>query len=247
MHRQILLLLLLPAALRAAGPETVMVTLHARPGSENVLALTIARHWNTATRLNLVLAEPHLSLRGAEGEGKTYFVEIFSWRDADIPDNAPAEIRGIWDELNGLVEARGGRPGLDLVPVSLETTATPVTPDLGSQWAADWTAKRLEHIMTLYAPDAVFHTTESGAFAGTAAIRELFQNALGAVDPTIHMKLIRTEHSGELGFESGEYEETLASVGKTRKVTGHYLIVLRRIEGEWRIAEQMWTENPAPH
>jgi hypothetical protein len=107
----------------AGQPETVMVTLHARPGSEQALAQVLARHYDTARRLNLIAADtPHVTLRANEDEDKTYFVEIFTWRDADTPDHAPADILDIWKEMNALVEPRGGKPGLTI------TEMTPVTP-----------------------------------------------------------------------------------------------------------------------
>jgi hypothetical protein len=103
----------------AGQPETVMVTLHAKPGGEAELERVIARHWATAQKMKLVRDTPHVTLRGTEENNNVYFVEIFTWRDARVPDAAPAEIRNIWNEMNRLVEARGGHPGLDLVPVSL--------------------------------------------------------------------------------------------------------------------------------
>ena len=104
---------------RVETPETVMVTLHARPGGEADLARVIARHWDTARSLNLVLDTPYVTLRGAEDGDKTYFVHVFAWRDAGIPDAAPASIQAIWAEMNRLVESRGGRPGLQFTEVSV--------------------------------------------------------------------------------------------------------------------------------
>jgi len=105
--------------LRGAEPETVMVTLHAKAGAEAELVRVVERHWETARRLNLVLPATHVTLRGAEADGKTYFVEVFTWRDADIPDHAPAEIQAIWKEMNAAVEARAGQPGLHFTEVSI--------------------------------------------------------------------------------------------------------------------------------
>lgn len=101
------------------APETVLVTYHAKPGSEAALAGAIAKQWATATRLKLVLETPHTLVRGDE-KGKTYFVEIFTWRDANIPDHAPAAIQSIWSQMNQLVEARGSQPGIDFAAVSVE-------------------------------------------------------------------------------------------------------------------------------
>jgi hypothetical protein len=96
-------------------PETVIVTVRPKAGAEADLARVMADHWAICQRLNLVLAEPHVRIQAKDTEGKPYFVEIFTWRDEDIPDNAPAEIQAIWTEMNRLVEARQGRPGLEIV------------------------------------------------------------------------------------------------------------------------------------
>ena len=94
-------------AQQAGKPETVIVTVHAKPGAEADLQRVLARHWTTARDLELVADAPHLSLRGVDAAGKSYFVEIFTWRDADIPDHAPPAIRSIWAEMAKLVEGRG--------------------------------------------------------------------------------------------------------------------------------------------
>ena len=103
---------------RADAPETVMITLHAKVGAEAELAQVIARHWDTARRLNMVRDTPHLTLRSAEG-GQTDFVEIMTWRDASLPDSAPPEIQKIWADMNRLVEKRGSLPGLSIEQISV--------------------------------------------------------------------------------------------------------------------------------
>jgi hypothetical protein len=103
----------------AEEPETVVVTLHAKPGGEAELERVISRHWTTAHEMKLVRDTPHLTIRGIEDGDKPYFIDIFTWRDPSAPDTAPAEIRKIWDEMNRLVEARGGRPGLEFTTVSV--------------------------------------------------------------------------------------------------------------------------------
>src|SRR5208337_5026664 len=100
-----------------------------------------------------------------------------------------------------------------LAAVALCAQTGSVAPDVGSAWAADWSAKRLDHVMTLYAPDAIFFTTEGGRFAGVPAIREFCQKTLATNDPTIHMHRVATEQSGKLAYESGDYQETIVSGG----------------------------------
>lgn len=102
----------------AEQPETVMITLRPKPGAERALVQTIARHYETAQKLHLLGEDtPHVTLQASDDQDKTYFVDIFTWRDADVPDHAPSEIQAIWKEMNSLVETRGGRPALDIVPV----------------------------------------------------------------------------------------------------------------------------------
>ena len=108
---------------RADEPETIMITFRAKPGADAELARVIARHWDTARRLNMVRDTPHITVRGSENGNQIYFVDIFTWRDAGIPDAAPAAIAAIWAEMNQLVESRGGRPGLDITAVSLMGSA----------------------------------------------------------------------------------------------------------------------------
>ena len=122
-HFAILALLFAPvfpviAQHAADQPETVMITFRAKPGAEDELGLVIAQHWTAATAMHLLSDTPHVTVRGTEN-GKTYFVDIFTWRDAHTPDAAPAEIRKIWSQMNRLVESRDGRPGLEFAVVSV--------------------------------------------------------------------------------------------------------------------------------
>jgi len=98
-----LALLLVASAALAADPETVMITYRPSPGNEAKLQQVIADHWAVATKLGLVNATPHVVVRN----GKT-IVEIFTWKDAAIPDNAPAEITKIWGEMIKLIEKKDG-------------------------------------------------------------------------------------------------------------------------------------------
>ena len=69
--------------------------------------------------MNLVQADPHVTVRLKDETGRTVFVDTFTWRDRDIPDNAPAAILSIWNEMNRLTEKRDGRPGLEIAEVTL--------------------------------------------------------------------------------------------------------------------------------
>jgi hypothetical protein len=124
----VLAALLVCAAARAADvPETVLITFRPKPQAEQELAEVIARHWKEARRLDLVLATPHLTLRGRDGAGRVVLTEVLTWRDASVPDAAPAAILEIWKRMNELVEERDGRPGLALDTVTVLTSADGTT------------------------------------------------------------------------------------------------------------------------
>ncbi len=122
-------------------------------------------------------------------------------------------------------------------------TASPA-PDIGAAWAAEWSAKRLDDVMTMYTPDAVFFATDGGHFAGAGALRDFFQKTLATNDPTIHMHRAAFHQSGTLAYESGGYEETIVTGGRSTNYKGDYLLVLRKENGHWLIAEQMFTGSP---
>jgi uncharacterized protein (TIGR02246 family) len=127
---------------------------------------------------------------------------------------------------------------------SAETGST--VPDVGAAWARDWSAKNLDQVMTLYAPDAVFFTTDGARFAGAPAIRDFFQKTLATNDPTIRMHRVGVAQSGKLAYQSGDYQETIVSGGHKTDYQGHYLLILQNQNGRWLIAEQMWTGAPSP-
>ncbi len=137
-------------------------------------------------------------------------------------------------------------PALFLAGFSLFAQTVPVAPGMGALWAADWSAKKLDHVMSLYASDAVFFPTAGGRFAGAPAIRDFFQKTLATNDPTIHMHRVAFEQSGKLAYESGEYKETIVSAGHASDYEGHYLLILRNQNGRWLIVEQTFTGGPSP-
>jgi hypothetical protein len=98
--------------------ETIYSIAHVKRGMEAQYAELSARTWALYRKMDLVLAKPHVVVRGTDSEGLTYFVEIFTWKSADIPDHAPGEVRAIWQQLEQACEKRDGRPGIDFTEVT---------------------------------------------------------------------------------------------------------------------------------
>jgi ketosteroid isomerase-like protein len=140
-----------------------------------------------------------------------------------------------------------------LVPVVFlvaQAAAAPVhvTPvmDVSQQWAGYWNAKNLKAVMTLYAPEPVFHPALGGTWDGATAIRKSFAGLLKNFDPNITLHSVRSEASGTLAYDSGTYDETIARVkgGAAIKASGSYLFLFQKQKhGGWKILEQTWTEH----
>jgi ketosteroid isomerase-like protein len=124
---------------------------------------------------------------------------------------------------------------------------TPVT-DISQQWAGYWNAKNLKAVMTLYAPEPVFHSTVGPVWEGAASIRKNFAGVLKDYDPDVTLHSERSETSGTLAYDSGTYSETIARVkgGEPIKARGSYLFLFQKQKrGGWKILEQTWTEREA--
>ena len=119
---------------------------------------------------------------------------------------------------------------------------------LSANWAADWHAKNLDAIMALYASDAAFQPASHERWDGTAAIRKNFANLLSQFNTNLRMQSLRSDASGDLGYDSGTYVEdvTRAKGSAAMHFSGSYLFLFQRQKnGEWKILEQTWTEfNP---
>jgi hypothetical protein len=96
----------------ALSPETVFITFHVKTGKEVELQQVLADTWKLYRKEKLVLAEPHVLLRGPE-IGGTRMVEIFTWMNHTIPDHVPNSVRAQWNRMQLLCEERGGHPGLE--------------------------------------------------------------------------------------------------------------------------------------
>lgn len=97
----------------AAQPETMLVTFHVQAGKADAMASVLRRAWRAYRRDHMVFAAPHLLLRGSEDGGKPTFVEVLTWRRADIPDHMPPAVQALWKRMHDLCESRDGKPPIE--------------------------------------------------------------------------------------------------------------------------------------
>jgi hypothetical protein len=117
--RVVLLTTLFSTAVLAASTETVFSTYRIRKGMEAEFATVHAATWAAYRKYKLVLTAHHTLVKGKEESGAPFAVEILTWTSADAPDNAPAEIKGLWAKLEALCEKRDGHRGIEFVEMEI--------------------------------------------------------------------------------------------------------------------------------
>ena len=127
---------------------------------------------------------------------------------------------------------------------TLETLAK-----LREAWVQDLRTKQLEPILKFYAPDASFLQPTGERLTGSAALRALFQTIMATFnsDLTLHSRSL--EASGDLAYDSGDYEESLTNIASGTKINskGSYIIIYKRQpNGSWQIVQHVWTGVPPP-
>ena len=133
----------------------------------------------------------------------------------------------------------------------LSSASSPVraADSLSNEWAANWSAKKLDAVIALYAPEPVFLPTIGPRWVGLAVIRKNFAGLLETYDPHVVLHSLESARSGRLGYDSGTYEESITPMKGGRPIPsrGAYLFLFQRENGgDWKILEQTWTSFDPP-
>jgi ketosteroid isomerase-like protein len=119
--------------------------------------------------------------------------------------------------------------------------------EIREAWVRDLHAKELEPVLKFYATDAAFLQPNGERVTGTAALRSLFQNIMATFDSDLTLHSRNLEASGDLAYDSGDFEETLTNRASGAKIAskGSYIIIYkRRAGGSWQIVQHAWTGIP---
>jgi len=103
-----------------AAKETVICHYRVKPGAEQKFVRLLRKHWPTLRRLGAVTAKRSVVYRGADGEGRPMFWEIFEWRSGAAFEKAHRhpEVLAIWEPMDALCETRGGNPNMEFPHVA---------------------------------------------------------------------------------------------------------------------------------
>jgi ketosteroid isomerase-like protein len=118
------------------------------------------------------------------------------------------------------------------------------------EWLQNFRAKNVDAAVAFYSDDAAFLPPDGGAIVGKEAIRDLYRTVATTYDSDLALNSRRTEASGKLAYDSGDFVETLTTISNSavQKYSGQYLMEFRRdAQGKWRITEHVWTAVPPAH
>jgi hypothetical protein len=110
---------------------------------------------------------------------------------------------------------------------------------LRDTWVQEFNAGHADKLAALYAPEAVLMRWD-GSVHVTESILAEFNRSIsgGAHDYGVHS--LHAEHSGDLGYDTGAYNVSL----RDRLVEGNYLVVVKRLNGRWKIVAHSSVANP---
>jgi ketosteroid isomerase-like protein len=132
---------------------------------------------------------------------------------------------------------------------ALQTSTLESLGKIREDWVQDLRSKKLEPILKFYAADAAFLQPNGERITGSAALRTLFQNIMATFNSDLTLHSLKLEASGNLAYDSGEFQETLTNISTGGKIEskGSYVIIYKReANGAWRIVQHVWTGTPPP-
>lgn len=77
----------------------------------------------------MVCPNPHVCVRTLEDPEDYRFIEIFTWAGCFATEYAPKSVEALWQEIEGLCEPRGGRPGVEFTDARMLTPKIPEPAD----------------------------------------------------------------------------------------------------------------------
>jgi ketosteroid isomerase-like protein len=118
---------------------------------------------------------------------------------------------------------------------------------LREDWVTALHTKQLEPILQFYAADAAFLQPSGERITGAAALRGLFQMIMTTFNSDLMLHSLNLETSGDLAYDSGDFEENLTNIASGAKIAskGSYVIIYKRqANGSWKIVLHVWTGIP---
>lgn len=105
---------------KTKAPPVAVCTYRIKAGREDDFVKLLTRHWPTLREAELVEDKPSQVFRGTDESGGTFFIEILTWKDGEMPNRAhelPA-VMAVWEPMGMCCETRLGRPAMEFPQVA---------------------------------------------------------------------------------------------------------------------------------
>jgi ketosteroid isomerase-like protein len=140
-------------------------------------------------------------------------------------------------------------PFLLLAPLSSQTRTDPTLTKMAADFAAAFNAKDADKIGSYYADDATLMPPNQPAVRGRENIQAWFKG--GMDEGYANFQLTPTESSvaGAQAFEAGTYSLDMkpkGSGGAASTDKGKYVVVYKRIAGQWKLAYDIFNSDLPP-
>ena len=110
---------------------------------------------------------------------------------------------------------------------------------LRETWVNEFNAGHAHKVAAFYAQDAVLMRWDGTVHGYDSILAEMQRSVTGGAHGYV-VHSLRTERSGDMGYDTGAYNVTL----RGRVVEGNYVIVVKRIKGQWKIVAHASVPNP---
>ncbi len=110
---------------------------------------------------------------------------------------------------------------------------------LRDTWVQEFNAGHADKVAALYAQEAVLMRGNGSVHNRDSILAEL-QRSITAEAHNYTVHSLHAEHSGDLGYDTGIYNEKFPN----HLAEGNYLVVVKRIKGEWKIVAHAAVPNP---
>ena len=112
---------------------------------------------------------------------------------------------------------------------------------LRDTWVQEFNAGHADKVAALYAPEAVLMRRNGSVHNRDSILAEL-QRSITAEAHNYTVESLHAESSGDVGYDTGIYNENFPH----HLAEGNYLMVVKRIKGEWKIVAHAAIPNPRP-
>jgi ketosteroid isomerase-like protein len=130
------------------------------------------------------------------------------------------------------------KPATSGEPSRTEDFATAIK-KIRDTWVQEFNAGHADKVAALYAEEAVLMRRNGSVHNRDSILAEL-QRSILVQARNYTLVSLHAEHSGDLGYDTGIFNENFPH----HVAEGNYLMVVKRIKGEWKIVAHAAIPNP---